>query len=1057
MAVLAFAAIGAGAGSAIGGTFLGASAAAWGWTIGGMVGQMVTAKSQQIEGPRASDIRPQAASYGAPIARVWGQARIAGTVIWASDPREISTEQSGGGKGGGGASQTTYAYETDMAVLVCEGPVAAITRIWRDGELVMDRRTSAGVTSIANSISPAIYLGAETQSPDPLIEADQGDLAPAYRGRVYVVFERVDVTNQPAGFPNWEFEVVAESTSALIATTDTYSLSPAPGTVHRAVHHSGAVGALSYLPSGETRWTTIHRDGSAQYIGPGWASSSSGNTLTRRAAGPWAIENSATYSYPAVVWYQAIAGEYEPRPNSVTCVTRFVQFAVAGDRRGVVIGLGGLGITIEWVEFGTARLVGNLDGLPLYTSPAPSRYVAYSTVAAGSPLDAWYLDGGDSIVLISTAGIYTCAPGAAPVQIATGYSGDLAGAFTNSFIFHPAADGRGGYAAVHAGAGNVYDIYRMSLSGVLSLVMWHANFGAANASVFDFAAGLAHRLATGVSVGVRVAEGIAGASQSVADVIGDICDLGDVSAVERDTSGAAGTCEGLALTSLCTARGAIEYILSAYAIDAYESGGQVKFRSRGGAPARTISADQCLIESGRSTLAITTADDGDMPRRCSVLYQSRDSDYQQSTQTARMQSESGGVEISVQVPLLLADQTAADMATAMLWDAWDSIRRVSLSLGPDCADLEPSDVITLSTAAADYRLRITAIEDAGIVRRVQAVTDGAGLGPRPASAATGSPPGQPVGGALWSSLDILDIPPLRDDDATDAGVYVAIGPPADGPWPGAQLYESHDGEATWDAGPARVSPGAVVGYLSTPLAAANTTTGISLPECEIEIASGELESVSDDQLLRGLNAAWIDGEIVLIGSATLISTRRYRIGRMLRGRMGTDATAHAAGARFVLLQSPSRTALVRRAGTSAEVGREIAARAVTLGRSIQSASSVRYIRTGASARCLPPVKIAAGRGASGDILLSWVRQARAAFAWTSGRDVPLDEVSESYEIDIYTEFGGVYKRTISTNTNSGIYTAAQRSADGIGNWFQLRVYQIGALGRGRGGIVEVQL
>ena len=73
-----------------------------------------------------------ASTEGAPIPRVYGRARLAGQVIWATNLEEaVSTVRSAtsGGKGIGGApdatNTTTYTYFANFAVGLCEGPIGA--------------------------------------------------------------------------------------------------------------------------------------------------------------------------------------------------------------------------------------------------------------------------------------------------------------------------------------------------------------------------------------------------------------------------------------------------------------------------------------------------------------------------------------------------------------------------------------------------------------------------------------------------------------------------------------------------------------------------------------------------------------------------------------------------------------------------------------------------------------------------------------------------------------------------------------------------------------------
>lgn len=197
-------------GSALGNTLLPAglsvfgatlSGAAIGGAIGTMAGSYVDAQlfggAASAEGPRMSDLHVMASTEGAPIPRAYGRVRLGGHVIWATNYRERARKRSaGGGKGGGSpASVTEYSYSVSFAVALCEGEVARIGRVWADGKPL----------SLANA-TWRLHTGSETQAPDPLIEAVEGE-APAYRGTAYIVFEEMDVTGFGNRIPQLSFEV----------------------------------------------------------------------------------------------------------------------------------------------------------------------------------------------------------------------------------------------------------------------------------------------------------------------------------------------------------------------------------------------------------------------------------------------------------------------------------------------------------------------------------------------------------------------------------------------------------------------------------------------------------------------------------------------------------------------------------------------------------------------------------------------------------------------------------------------------------------------------------
>ena len=146
-----------------------------------------------------------ASTEGAPIPRVYGRARLAGQVIWATKLEEVvsvnSDTQSAGGKGGGptvATTETTYSYFANFAVGICAGLIGRIARIWADGS-PLD----------LTGLTVRVYNGDETQTPDPLIVARDGaGNAPAYRGTAYVVFERLALEDFGNRIPQLSFEVM---------------------------------------------------------------------------------------------------------------------------------------------------------------------------------------------------------------------------------------------------------------------------------------------------------------------------------------------------------------------------------------------------------------------------------------------------------------------------------------------------------------------------------------------------------------------------------------------------------------------------------------------------------------------------------------------------------------------------------------------------------------------------------------------------------------------------------------------------------------------------------
>lgn len=207
-----------------------------GFAIGSAVGSLIfkTPGLQRTEeGPRLSDLRMQTATYGQPIPVVYGAMRVAGNVIWADSAgiRETRHEEVLGD-----VTRVTYTYSATFAVGLCQNTIIGISKIWAEDRLIWDAGNPipgstidlntqlGGVLSLfaLNEASPVLnqpainftlYTGTETQTADPLIEADVGTgNAPGFRGLAYVVIRDMPLTPFGNRLPNLSFEVVSVGT-----------------------------------------------------------------------------------------------------------------------------------------------------------------------------------------------------------------------------------------------------------------------------------------------------------------------------------------------------------------------------------------------------------------------------------------------------------------------------------------------------------------------------------------------------------------------------------------------------------------------------------------------------------------------------------------------------------------------------------------------------------------------------------------------------------------------------------------------------------------------------
>ena len=194
MATLVFSALGTLVGGPLGGA------------IGALAGRQVDSLifgNGNREGPRLKELAATASSYGTALPRHFGQMRVAGSVIWATDLVEHKQTQ-GGGKGR--PSVTTYNYTASFAVALASRPILSVGRIWADGNLL---RGVAGDLKAGGTFR--LYTGEGDQQPDPLLLQVEGvTRCPAYRGLAYAVFEDLDLGDFFNRIPSLTFEVISD-------------------------------------------------------------------------------------------------------------------------------------------------------------------------------------------------------------------------------------------------------------------------------------------------------------------------------------------------------------------------------------------------------------------------------------------------------------------------------------------------------------------------------------------------------------------------------------------------------------------------------------------------------------------------------------------------------------------------------------------------------------------------------------------------------------------------------------------------------------------------------
>jgi hypothetical protein len=126
---------------------------------------------------------------------------------------------------------------------------------------------------------------------------------------------------------------------------------------------------------------------------------------------------------------------------------------------------------------------------------------------------------------------------------------------------------------------------------------------------------------------------------------------------------------------------------------------------------------------------------------------------------------------------------------------------------------------------------------------------------------------------------------------------------------------------------------------------------------------------------------------------------------------------------------------------------------VSIGSDPSLPSAIAFTNEAASLKPYAPVHISGNRNGAADLTITWLRRTRFSGEWRDLVDVPLNEASEAYEVDVLDGAGQIV-RTLSSTSPSVIYSAANQSTDfgAPQGAVDLAVYQISAaVGRGFAG------
>lgn len=435
-------------------------------------------------------------------------------------------------------------------------------------------------------------------------------------------------------------------------------------------------------------------------------------------------------------------------------------------------------------------------------------------------------------------------------------------------------------------------------------------------------------------------------------------------------------CRGFTVVNQYSCTSALQALSNVFMFDPSNYDGKVHFVLRGNDAVDTITPDDFVLAQTNQGAddpfqnQSTRADSVQIPQRLNLNYFDVAGGLSTSLQSSQRIGDPRAVgSRDLQTPVILsADEAARVVKIQHQVMVEDSKGQLNFTVTDEFLHLTVADAIFVPWGGKTYRCRITQVDlndgeqalqllqdrQSAYVKNIQGIP-----------AYTPTPPPSTVRGQ--TTVYPLDIHIINDADDS-LGCYLAIGAQVD-TWQGALIEVSVDGGASYFTSFNDLTA-AVSGVLDTPLGDHPSSWPDTTNSCQVTLLnpSDALESASQTQMQNGSNLAIIGNELVQFGNALETSTPgTWHLDYWFRGRKSTDAVAHSAGERFVLLQ---REYIMFLPMQLSYVGRTITVRATSLNGTDSDITVTSFTYTGQS-QVERPVGYLTARRAGSNGIISW--------------------------------------------------------------------------------------
>ena len=345
----------------------------------------------------------------------------------------------------------------------------------------------------------------------------------------------------------------------------------------------------------------------------------------------------------------------------------------------------------------------------------------------------------------------------------------------------------------------------------------------------------------------------------LAALVRELCRRAGLDDALIDVSEISDTVPGFVISALESPRASISTLARHFGFDAVESGGIIRFVTRGQRAVSVIAPDDMVAGAG-DVMELTRGQETELPQALKWQMVRPDEEYDAATVEARRVTVDAARVAADSFPMAVSLEEADRRCRRALMEAWIGRETLTAKLPPSNLSLDPGDVISLANDGRLIDYRITRIGDAG-ARSIEAI--------RTDAAIYDLPPGQYRSAKLPSAtvygpaeVALMDLPQIADTVPAHRP-YAAVFAK---PWYGtAAVWRSADtsGFALMDT----IGQAAQIGTLATDLPAGPVTSAyprVVAPQVYL------YENGSNAEITGGLPASWTGNPV-----STMTSTNNW--------------------------------------------------------------------------------------------------------------------------------------------------------------------------------------